>query len=207
MQLSEIDRSETSRLALALLKAAKSLKITNHFALAERIGVDADSVKIVLTGGRPNTRTAERYDAFLAKVSHKTVVKIAEPTGYFLKRQTRLPGKGRRPEVLPTLAVRTGLGLHQQANALAEVISELSKQVLQASQLVNSLVQVAGAWDKDPLISRLCNEDVATRAALSQLLEALHPSRSALQPKSKVSHLPVPATKSRTLTRTKTRVK
>lgn len=200
MQLNAIDRSQTSRLARALLKAAKTLKIANHFALAERIGVDADSVKIVLTGGRPNTRTAERYDAFLAEVTGKTVVAIAEPTGYFLKSKATSSGKSRRPEVLPAVTARSGLGIHQQVTALADVLNQVQSRLTDANHLLASLTKVSAALDQDPVLREFTSADPATRAALGQLLMAL-------QQKSHVSRLPVTASKSRTLTRTNTRVK
>lgn len=246
MQLKHINRKAASTLARTLLKAAKKLKIDNHFTLAKAIGVNNESVLAVLSGGRPNTRTAERYATFfdevigeqpktdvvrpvipeaaappkatvtakgkpkakrkrkaMRKAKAKTAGKptadaqAAEPTS------SMKPRRGRRPAVLPALVPGNGLGIHQQLVGLSQALGELAtrlqsahEQALEASHHATVLLGVTKTLDQDPVLKEMLNGDPATRAALGQLIKALHPSAPpALIPKAKSR------TKSRTLTR------
>lgn len=144
MQLSEIDGLNSSSLARSLLIAAKKLGISNHFTLAKYMGVDEDSVLGVLYGGRPNSRTAERYKTFIADIGGEIQpMALAEPLRQIRdpkgrrKQSQLLGGKGignasRRPAVLPPVLPAANLGLHQQLVGLARVHTELQGRLTAA---------------------------------------------------------------------------
>lgn len=178
MQLTDVDWLQASRLARSLLLAAKSEGISNHFALAKRIGVDQDSVVAVLKGGRPNTRTAERYKAFLTEVaSESTQDVLPETTSVHVKKGRKSKGS-RRPSVLPPLGLPPGLGFHQQLTGLSQALIEVANQLMtsldrirSSSQLVKYLLGLSEPLDADPVLKGVLDGDPVLRGVLAKMLD------------------------------------
>jgi len=198
MQLTEISVTGLSRLAKSLLRAAKRLHIDNHFALAKEIGVDADSVKVVLEGGRPNTRTASRYRSFLRQTGTDSFSTDEQPTKAFLNAATAAltphdrandaaSTQRRRPHHLPALESKSALGLTEHLRHIQTdftryqgELARLHTDIQNSMQHVTQLIELTESWESDAFIREILSSDPETRTGLAHVLKLVRSTAATL---------------------------